>query len=215
MMCVKGVHRLGVAIVAGAISASAGSSIAAAQPSAPAVQVSGEFDALRLGELGETSTGVGVNVRWNLAPRLAIDGLVSYFPEGGETNTTTAFSQKLLLALGGLEPGITLGRVDLFGRARAGLLDFMKRGDPFPCLDTFIFPAPLECQLGGGYTALVFDLGGGADVALDAAGHLHLHADVGDLMVRYRLNAFRLNGSITDGFTGHNLLVTAGVGWRF
>jgi len=214
MISKKGVRRFAVVIVAGAIAGSVGASNAAAQI-VPSFQLSGEFDSLHLSEFDSTTAGAGVNAKWNIVPGVAIDGLVSFFPHSWKMNSgTNPFaSQNLLLALGGVKPGITLGKYEFFGRARAGVLDHMKHDDPFPCLA--IFPAPLQCQVAAGYTAFAMDFGGGVDIGLGEAGRLRLHGDVGDLIVRYGLDAFRSDGSTTTGFYSHNLLFTASLGWRF
>jgi hypothetical protein len=155
-----------------------------------------------------------VNAKWNIVPGVAIDGIVSYFPDSWWTNSSSSLiTQNLLLALGGVKPGYTMGRYEFFGRARAGVLDFMKQNDPFAC--AAIFPAPLQCQLTAGYAAFAMDFGGGADIGLGEDGRLRVHADVGDLIVRYGQDSTRPNGTTTTGFYGHNLLFTASLGWRF
>jgi len=193
--------------------ASRGPSIAAAQPPA-SFQVSGRVDTLRLSEFDSVTAGAGVSAKWNVAAGLAVDGVISYFPERWQTTAKARFTrQSMLLILGGVTPGFTRGRMEFFGRAHAGVLDHLSQQDPFPCLA--IFPVPLECQLAAGYTALAVDVGAGVDLGVAHDGRLRLHAGVDDLIVRYRLNALRPNGSVTNGFTSHNLLMTAGVGWRF
>ena len=204
MIGAKTVRRLAVAMAVGAISVSAGSSTAAAQPSAHAFEISGEFATLRLSESDTWSAGIGANARWTLVRGLALDGSVTYFPED---------RQNLVLALGGLRPTVTFGKAEVSGRARVGVLDFQKVNEPFACLA--IFPAPLECQLAAGYTALAIDFGGGVDVGIAREGRLRVHAEVGDLLVRYNLNAFRSDGSVTNGFTSQNFLFNVGLGWRF
>jgi len=39
--------------------------------------------------------------------------------------------------------------------------------------------------------------------------------EAGDLMVRYGFTSFRPNGTTTDGFISHNLLLTIGAHWQF
>ena len=214
MISKKGFRWLAVVIVAGAIAGSSGASKAAAQI-VPSFQLSGEFDTLHLTEFNSTTAGAGLNAKWNIVPGLAVDGVVSYFPQSWQTNTSTGsfIGQNLLLALGGVKPGVTFGRYEFFGRARAGVLDYLQQNDPFACLA--IFPTPLQCQLAAGYAAFAMDFGGGVDIGLSEDGRLRVHAEVGDLMVRYGQESTRPDGAITTGFYGHNLLFTASLGWRF
>ena len=208
-----GVRRLLVAMLTAALSVTM-SSGAAAQTTTSPFEAGGEVDTLHLSESRITGIGVGGTAKWTFTRGWALDGLVSFFPTSWQSTPATRVpSQRLMLALAGVRPSVMLGRVTLSARARAGVLDFLENDQPFPCIR--IFPAPLECQLPAGYTAAAFELGGEADVALDDAGRLRLRVGGSDLMVRYGLHAFRRNGSITDGFISHNLLMTAGVGWRF
>ena len=208
-----GIRRLGVAVLTAALSVTV-SSGAAAQTTTSAFEAGGEVDTLRLSESRIGGIGVGATAKWTFTRGWALDGLVSLFPASWQTNPATRVpSQRLMLALAGVRPAVMLGRVTLSARARAGVLDFQQNDQPFPCIR--IFPAPLECQLPGGYTATAFELGGEADLAMDQAGRLRLRVGGSDLMVRYGLQAIRRNGLITDGFISHNLLMTAGVGWRF
>ena len=102
--------------------------------------------------------------------------------------------------------------MNLFARGRAGFLRF---GSEPATACILIFPTPLVCQLAGGYTAFAADLGGGASVALIPSRRLRASVAAGDLMVRYGLQALRPNGTATDGFISHNLLVTIGAVWQF
>jgi len=68
---------------------------------------------------------------------------------------------------------------------------------------------------GRGYTAFAGDLEGVASVRIDDAGHARLGVEAGDLLVRYGLNPVRPGGQTIDGFVSDNLLVSAGLGWRF
>jgi len=190
-------------------------SIVSAQTSfTQSIQTSAEFVALRLHEVHVTAVGAGGALTWHVTPVVAADGLVSYFPRSWQKDAAAgSIQQGLLLALGGVRPGITVGRIAITGRARAGVLHHEERTDPFPC--AAVFPVPLECQLASGYTSAAFDVGADAEIALDADGHVQLHAGLGDLIVRYGLNAFRRDGTITTGFTSHDPLISAGVGWRF
>jgi hypothetical protein len=104
------------------------------------------------------------------------------------------------------------GDVEFFARGRVGFLRFGEE-DSVVCIA--IFPVPLGCRLATGYTALASDFGGGADIGLGSNGRLRVHIEAADLLLRYALEALRPRGEITDGFVGHNPLISIGLGWRF
>jgi hypothetical protein len=173
--------------------------------------VGGHIDVLRLSELKSTDAGVGADVVWPVAPSLAIDGALTWYPGSG-TSIGSSQHQRRTLGLAGVRTGITAGTVNLFARARGGFLRF---GSESASVCILIFPTPLSCQLAGGYTAFAADVGGGVSVGLIPSGRLRASVGVGDLMVRYGFTSFRPNGTTTDGFISHNLLVTIGAAWQF
>jgi hypothetical protein len=120
--------------------------------------------------------------------------------------------QQRTLGLAGLRAGVSAGAVDLFARGRAGYLRFGSQ-PATACI--LIFPTPLVCQLAGGYTAFAAEIGGGASVAVIPSGRLRASVSAGDLMVRYGVQALRPDGTTTEGFISHNLLVTIGAAWQF
>jgi hypothetical protein len=173
------------------------------------IEAGGHVTVLRLSELDTTDIGVGAGVLWPVTSVLAIDGVLTWFP-AGELGADGVESQRVL-GLGGARIVATRRTVELFAGARAGFLRFVER-DPVVCIA--IFPAPLACQLAAGYTAFAADVGGGASVGVAREGRLRAHIELGDLLVRYGLEAFRPGGETTDGFVSHNLLVTFGLRWR-
>jgi len=188
----------------------AGSSHAMAQTHG--VEFGGHVDVLRLSELSTTDTGVGANVAWRFSPSVAIDGALTWFRGSGASTGGSSQHQQRTLGLAGVRGGVTAGGVDLFARARGGLLRF---GSESASVCILIFPTPLSCQLAGGYTAFAADVGGGASVAVIPSGRLRASVSASDLMVRYGLQALRPNGTTTEGFISHNLLVTIGAAWQF
>jgi|SoiMethySBSTD1v2_1073268.scaffolds.fasta_scaffold02479_18 hypothetical protein len=187
----------------------AGSSPAMAQT--PAAEVGGHVGVLRLSELKTTDVGAGADVVWPVAPSLAIDGGLTWFP-GSDASTGSSQHLQRTLGLAGVRTGVTAGTVDLFARARGGFLRFGSQ-PVTACI--LIFPPPLSCQLAAGYTAFAAEVGGGASVGVIPSGRLRATLAAGDLMVRYGFTAFRPGGTTTDGFISHNLLVTIGAAWRF
>ena len=206
------VRTFGASIAASALAGLVSVSPVAAQTFDRPLELSGEVATLRLSEFKITSVGTAVNVAWHVAPALAVDGALIWFPGGWQSGTGTLASQERLLGLLGVNTGLPLGPVELRWRARAGFLNF---GDEGPIACPAIFPPTLECQLAPGYMAFATDLGGGVNIRLDYAGRTRLRVDAGDLLVRYGVNALRPRGQITDGFVSHNLLMSAGLGLRF
>lgn len=186
---------------------------ASAQTSDAGIDAGGHISVLRLSEFDTTDTGIGVNMTWRGTPIVALDGALAWFP-GAEpaSHGNRIAGQGRLLGLVGARSGIRRGRAEVFGRARIGFLRFAPI-DRSVCVAATIVPPPLECQVAAGYTALATNLGGG--VAVNVADRLRLHADAGDLMVRYGMKTYRTNGRLTDGFTSHNLQMSAGLSWQF
>jgi hypothetical protein len=188
----------------------AGSSQAMAQTHG--AEVGGHVGVLRLSELDTTDVGVGADAVWHVAPALGIDGAFTWFPGSDPSTGGSGQRQQRTLGLAGLRTGISAGSVDLFARGRAGFLRF---GSEPATACILIFPTPLVCQLAGGYTAFAAEVGGGVRVGLIPSGRLRASLEAGDLMVRYGFTSFRPNGTTTDGFISHNLLVTIGAVWQF
>jgi hypothetical protein len=177
-------------------------------------ELSGQLMTLQLGEFDATDIGAGVQAAWRLTPAIAIDGTFAWVAGGDEISSSLFENQQRVLGLAGLRAGISLGRAEIFGRARPGFLRFNHQ-DSAVCIAIAAFPLPLGCQLATGYTAVVFDAGAGARVGLDRARRTYLRLDAGDLMIRYGLEAYRPNGQMTDGFVGHNFVFSIGVGRTF
>ena len=201
--------RVGFACLITLIVLSTGSSRTFAQNQG--VEAGGHIAVLRLSELHTTDVGVGAHVVWHVAPAVAVDGALTGFPGQGDSNSSLE-RQRRVLGLAGVRTSVAYGNADLFARVRAGFLRF-GQGPPTVCIA--IFPTPLVCQLSGGYTAFAADFGGGASVGLIRSGRLRASIEAGDLLVRYGFTSFRPNGSTTEGFVSHNLLVSVGVDWRF
>jgi hypothetical protein len=176
-------------------------------------ELSGQGAVLRLAEFDITDVGAGVQVGAALTPAIALDGALTWFPNGDSPSSSLLPEQQRLLGVAGVRGGLRRGRLGVFGKARPGFLRFAQQ-ESAVCIAIAIFPVPLGCLLATGYTAFVVDVGGGVDVDLGSSGRSYLRVEAGDLMVRYGLESFRPRGSITGGFTGHNFTVAAGVGWR-
>jgi hypothetical protein len=152
----------------------------------------------------------------NLTPRLAVDGLVSFFPSRESEVANPVESSRQILGLVGVRVEQPFGRVRLYARARPGFLNFAGQENVVCVL---IFPPPLSCVVAEGHTAFATEVGGGARIRLDANDRLHVNVDVGDLLVRYSSDeSFRRDsdfGEITDSVLTNNFLFNAGLSWRF
>jgi len=202
-------HRRLLALLV-SIALPAGSSRASAQDRS--VETGGHIGILRLSEFDTTDVGPGAHVAWPVAAPIAIDGAFTWFPGTHDAGSNPFRGQHRALGLAGLRTTVTYGDVDLFARARAGFLRF---GQQQAVVCIAIFPTPLVCQLSNGYTAFAADLTGGASIGLARNGRLRASIEAGDLLVRYGLTALRPGGTTTEGFVGHNPLVSIGLAWRF
>jgi hypothetical protein len=176
------------------------------------VQIGGHVSILQLSEFESTDVGVGVHVIGPLTSVVALDGALTWFPSSRDFQADALESQDRALGLVGLRVTVAKGDVEFFARGRVGFLRFGEQ-DSIVCIA--IFPVPLGCRLATGYTALASDFGGGADIGLGRSGRLRVHIEVVDVLVRYALEALRPRGEISDGFVGHNPLVSIGLGWWF
>jgi hypothetical protein len=185
-----------------------GPSLAAAQN--VGVEIGGHVGVLRLSELDTTDVGVGIHAVAPLSRRVAIEGALTWFPGSSDEGLNR---QGRSLGLAGVRATLGSGNVDFFARGRAGYLRF---GDEGSVICIAVFPPPLSCRLAAGYTAFAADFGGGASIGIGSSGRLRVHIDAGDLLVRYAVETFRpAEGAVSEGFVGHNPLVSVGLGWRF
>lgn len=175
------------------------------------VELGAHVASLRLDDFDTTDAGIGVQAAWRVTLLLAVDGAPTVFPGSGRARFSRIGDQQRLLGVIGVRTGVTFGRTELFARVRPGFLTFADDG-PVPCIR--IFPPPLSCEVLGGYTALVTELGGGVRVGVGNSRRLQIALDAGDLLVRYGFPSFR-DGGLRDSFVSHNLLASAGLTWRF
>jgi hypothetical protein len=176
------------------------------------VETGGDVSILRLSEFDSTDVGVGAHMIGHLKSVVAIDGALTWFPGARDFEEDALESQHRTLGLLGIRATIGKGEIQFFARGRVGFLRFGER-DSAVCIA--IFPTPLACRLARGYTAFAADFGGGASVGLGGSDQLRVNIEAGDLLVRYGLEVLRPRGEITNGFVGHNPLVSVGLGWRF
>lgn len=176
------------------------------------VELGGQMTVIQLSEFDVTDTGVGITAAWRATPIFLVDGAFTWFPGNDGSSSTHIARQQRSLGLVGVRSGIRRGRIELFGRARAGFLRFSPL-EGAVCVAVTIVPLPLECQIATGYTSFATELGGGIGVA--AADRVQVRVEAGNVMVRYAQEAHRSNGELSDGFTSQNIQVSSAVVWRF
>jgi hypothetical protein len=161
-------------------------------------------------ELDDTDLGVSVRAGWRLSRLFGVEAEAGYFPSDlGDPRALSASRTELLA---GVTAGVSFGRFRPFARLRPGLLRIAEAPEPVPCI--LIYPPPLVCTLAGGKTLFVVDVGGGVEAGLTERTFLRL--DVGDRLTRYPGPAFGRGRRVHGGtFSGHDLRVAVGAGWRF
>jgi hypothetical protein len=183
-----------------------------AQTPGAAIELGGHVTVIQLSEFDVTDTGVGITAAWRATPIFLVDGAFTWFPGDGGSSSTRIARQQRSLGLVGVRSGIRRGRIELFGRARAGFLRFSPL-EGAVCVAVTTVPLPLECQIATGYMSFATDLGGG--IAVAAADRVHVRVEAGNLMVRYGQEAHRSNGELSDGFTSQSIQVSSAIVWRF
>jgi hypothetical protein len=167
-----------------------------------AIVMSGEFDA--------TDPGIGGRIGWQATPLAGVEAEITHYPSG--LADAPVFSRGRFEGLAGATVGPRIGRFRYFGRVRPGFLRVQPAPGPIVCIA--IFPPPLTCELAGGRTLFVMDLGGGVDVSIGERTFLRL--DGGDRLVRYPGPVFDSDRTIhEDAFFGHDFRVTVAGGIRF
>ena len=184
---------------------------ALAAPAAAAAQ--SRFDAgaqiavARSTEFDSVDTGIGGRISWHPIAVGGVEAEMTVYP--GQFPRENGFSRSRIEGLFGVTLGPRLAYARPFAKLRPGFLAF--RGQPVVCI--LIFPPPLSCELAGGRTLFVLDVGGG--VELFPAGRTIIRADVGDRMIKYPGPSFRNGRATQQSFYSHDLRVSAGAGVRF
>ena len=162
-------------------------------------EVGGHFSALRYDDYGDygTEPGLGGRFGFNFNDHLAAEAEVTFYPRAHENDPTV--SGRKMLTLFGVKAGARRGRFGFFGKARPGFIHFSRRLS-FSCVT---LDEPSDCVLAN--TNFALDLGGVTEFNFSTRALLRV--DLGDTIIR---------SSIVGGTdTTHNLLLNAGVGFRF
>jgi Outer membrane protein beta-barrel domain len=181
----------------------------------PKLEVGGQFSFIRLGDLSENDTGVGLRIGYNVTNSLALEGEFNYFP-GGLTDfarffpgipANAVYSQNRTQGLIGAKYMVLRGdKFGIGGKFRPGFLRFNGDSGAIGCppgSQAFI------CQLAAGKTNFAMDLGGVLEYY--PAGKLFTRFDVGATIIRFGPSA----DGPPDGFNSTNLQLSAGIGVRF
>jgi hypothetical protein len=183
---------------------------AGAQTSDEAFAIAAHLVGAASEEFEETDFGVGGRIAWRLGSLFGLEAEITHFPS--DYPERVAFSSSRWEGLFGGTVGPRLGRVRVFGKARAGFLNYREAPRPFACI--LIFPPPLACTLASGTSVPALDLGGGAEI--DIARRLLIRVDASDLALRYQGPAFDRQRVRHDAhFWSHALRLSSGFGLRF
>lgn len=185
------------------VAALAGSE-ARGQSDVPRIEIGGQVSLLRIREKGllfETTTvGGGGRITYNITPGLAVEGEFNYYPE--LNSSPILIDSSGYTGLFGVKAGWRGERFGIFGKLRPGFLHFDEEIDPNI---VFINPPPRPQN-----PHFALDVGG--VIEYYPSRRWVVRFDVGDTIVRFRY----FNPLMGDRrFTGHNLQVNAGIGFRF
>jgi opacity protein-like surface antigen len=183
---------------------------ASAQTAEPAFEIAATFMTTDSGQFHTKDVGGGGRLGWRVTPLLGVEGEITYHSEAfGDGDP---ISGGRVEGLFGVTVGPSLGIMRPFVTARPGFVRYRAKDEPVACVATF--PPPVSCRLAAGHTAFAFDLGGGLEVS--PTPRTVVRAAVSDRMVRYPAPAFDTSGERhDDSFTGHDLRIAIGAGFRF
>jgi Outer membrane protein beta-barrel domain len=185
----------------------------------PKFEVGGQFSFLRLRDLSESDTGVGLRVGYNITNSLTLEGEFNYFPSGltdlvavqTGAPSNAVYSQNRTQGLFGAKYMALRGdKFGIGGKFRPGFVRF--NGDSGGLATGGISCAAgspvLFCQLAAGRTNFAMDFGGVFEYY--PAGKLFTRFDLGATVIRFGPTL-----GAGDGFNSTNIQMSAGIGVRF
>ena len=186
--------RMSIMIAAGMMMASIVCVDARAQGTSdrPRFEIGGQFVGLRLNDFDEGAAGIGGRFAYNLGEHLAIETVISHFPENPSGN----FGETVGLA--GIRLGSRIERFGVFAKLRAGAIN-----------------------LGGGDFDLrikqktFFAAEAGMAIEYYAGPHMVLRLDLGDLIVPFGGATFMSTIPPKKLGTSHNIQTEIGIAVRF
>ena len=161
-------------------------------PDRPRFEIGGQFVGLQLKDFGEGAAGIGGRFAYNLGEHLAIETVISHFPENPSGN----FGETVGLA--GIRLGSRVDRFGVFAKLRAGAIN-----------------------LGGGDFDLrikqktFFAAEAGMAIEYYAGPHMVLRLDLGDLVVPFGGATFMSTIPPKKLGTSNNLQTEIGIAVRF
>jgi len=188
---------------------------AAAQAPAPRLEIGAQVSTLRLSDFDATNAGVGGRLSFDLAPWMALEGDIAFFPRervearslpDATTDLRLAYSRHRTGAFVGPKLGVRGDRFGLFGRVQPGLTRLTHRsvaciGDD--CARVLLLLAPPEYR-----TEFAMHLGGVLEFYPSPRTVARL--DLGTTLIRHRSLA-----PPCDDCTSRNLSSSLGLGFRF
>lgn len=183
---------------------------ASAQTAEHALEIAATFMSTDSGQFHTKDAGVGGRLGWRVTPVLGLEGEITYHSDAFSDGDPISAGR--VEGLVGATAGPRLGAFRPFVSIRPGFVRYRAKDGPVACIATF--PPPLSCTLANGRTVFAFDLGGGVEASPTPRTVLRLA--VSDRMLRYPAPAIDTSGEQhDDSFTGHDLRIAIGAGFRF
>lgn len=176
----------------------------------PRFELGGQITSTTSSQFDETDIGFGGRFSWNPVAPLGLESEINFYPN--DFPDKSPFSRGRVEGLFGATAGPRVGPLRPFVKARSGFVIVERAARPFACI--LIFPPPLSCQLGGGRTLPVFDIGGG--VQLFPTARTFARVEISDRVLKYPGPVLDDKGAVrSDSFFSHDFRFAAGAGLRF
>jgi hypothetical protein len=173
-------------------------------------ELGGQITSATSSQFDETDIGFGGRFSWDPVAVLGLESEINFYPS--DFPDRNPFSRGRVEGLFGATAGPRVGPLRPFVKARSGFVIVERAARPFACI--LIFPPPLSCQLGGGRTLPVFDIGGG--IQLFPTARTFVRVEIGDRVLKYPGPVLDGKSAVrSDSFFSHDFRFAAGAGLRF
>lgn len=162
-----------------------------------------------------TEAGFGGRLTFNLNKHLALELEENFFPH--ETFNDPSSSGRLWQGQFGLKAGKRFGKFGIFGKARPGFASFSKVFTQVGTTTIDFNGLPVTFPIYGERRKTYFSMDLGGVLEFYPSRKMLTRIDIGDTIIHYgngSFSAFGL-GVAPNSRTGHNLQVSAGIGFRF
>lgn len=198
----------------------------AQEPNAPSkIEVGVQFSSLTYPTPSDSSSatagtanseaGFGGRFTFNLNKNIALEAEGNFFPH--ENFNDSSRSGRLLQGQFGLKAGKRFGKFGIFAKARPGLASFSKVVTQVGTTTVDFNGQPLTFPIFGQKRKTYFSMDLGGVLEFYPSRRVLTRIDVGDTIIHYGNGSFFQSGvTLVPGKrTGHNLQVSAGIGFRF